>query len=168
MTAFTLTSEQRAAVERRQGSLFLHAAAGSGKTAVLVERFVRAARDDDVPVDSILAITFTDKAAAELKLRVRRRFLDEGDRTRAREAERAWVSTIHGFCSRVLRAHALAAGLDPDYRVLDEHRAAALARRAFEVALEELVDEHPTRERIELLAAYTCLLYTSPSPRDRS
>ena len=155
MTALTLTSEQLAAVEQRQGCLFLRAAAGSGKTAVLVERFVRAARDDDVPVDSILAITFTDKAAAELKLRIRRRFLDEGDRTRAREAERAWVSTIHGFCSRVLRAHALAAGLDPDYRVLDEHRAAVLAQRAFDVTLEEVVDEHASPERVELLAAYT-------------
>ena len=153
--ALALSAEQRHAVERRQGSLFLHAAAGSGKTAVLVERFVRAAREDEAPVDSILAITFTERAAAELKLRIRRRFLEQGDRTRAREAERAWVSTIHGFCSRVLRAHALAAGLDPDYRVLEEHRAAALAQRAFELALEQAVDERASPERIELLAAYT-------------
>jgi len=155
MTELALTPEQRGAVERRGGSLFLHAAAGSGKTAVLVERFVRAARDDDVRVDSILAITFTEKAASELKLRIRRRFLEQGDRERAREAERAWVSTIHGFCSRVLRAHALAAGLDPDYRVLDEPRAAGIARRALERALEQLVGDEAAPERLELLAAYT-------------
>ena len=150
-----LTPEQRHAVEHREGPLFLHAAAGSGKTAVLVERFVRAARDDGTPVDSILAITFTDKAAAELRLRIRRRFLEQGDRDRAREAERAWVSTIHGFCSRVLRAHALTAGLDPDYRVLDEPRAARVSRRAFELALEEFMDAEASSERLELLAAYT-------------
>ena len=150
-----LTTEQHEAVERRAGSLFLNAAAGSGKTAVLVERFVRAARHDGVRVDSILAITFTEKAATELRLRIRRRFLEEGDRERAREAERAWISTIHGFCSRVLRAHALAAGLDPDYRVLDEPRAAGIARRAFDLALERLVSDEAAPERLELLAAYT-------------
>ena len=102
-----LTDEQRDAVERRGGSLFLHAGAGSGKTRVLVERFVRAVLDDGVRVDQILAITFTEKAAAELKGRLRRRFLELGERERAREAEAAWVSTIHGFCSRVLRANPL-------------------------------------------------------------
>jgi ATP-dependent helicase/nuclease subunit A len=109
-----LTPEQREAIERRDGSLFLHAGAGSGKTRVLVERFVRAVVDDDVAVDRILAITFTEKAAAELKGRLRRRFLDLGEREKAREAESAWVSTIHGFCSRLLRTNALVAGIDPE------------------------------------------------------
>ena len=134
-----LTAEQRLAVERREGSLFLHAGAGSGKTRVLVERFVRAVLDDGVAVERILAITFTEKAAAELKGRLRRRFLDLGERERAREAEAAWVSTIHGFCSRVLRANALVAGIDPEYRVLDEADAARLSVDAFDGALEEFV-----------------------------
>src|SRR5688500_4222326 len=94
-----LTEEQRAAVERRGESLLVPANAGSGKTTVLVERFVRAVCEDGVPVDGILAITFTDKAAAELKVRIRRRFLELGEREHARNAERAWISTIHGFCS---------------------------------------------------------------------
>ena len=62
-----LTPEQRAAVEERDTGLFVHANAGSGKTRVLVERFVRAVVDDGVAVDRILAITFTEKAAAELQ-----------------------------------------------------------------------------------------------------
>src|ERR1700742_4246841 len=110
-----LTDEQAVAVERRDGPLFLSAGAGSGKTRVLVERFVRAVCDDEVPVERILAITFTEKAAAELKARLRARFAELGAREHARAAEGAWIGTIHGFCARLLRAHALAAGLDPEY-----------------------------------------------------
>src|SRR3954471_10862993 len=155
--AMRLTSEQREAIERRDGSLFLHAGAGSGKTRVLVERFVRAAVDDDVPVDRILAITFTEKAAAELKGRLRRRFLDLGEREKAREAEAAWVSTIHGFCSRLLRANALVAGIDPEYRVLDEADAARLSIDAFDRALEEFVLKASAdgTQRLDLVASYT-------------
>jgi ATP-dependent helicase/nuclease subunit A len=152
-----LTPEQRAAIERRSGSLFLHAGAGSGKTRVLVERFVRAAIDDGVGVDRVLAITFTEKAAAELKGRLRRRFLELGDRDRAREAEAAWVSTIHGFCSRVLRSHALAAGIDPEYRVLAEADAARLSIDAFDRALEDFVLRARSggEDRLDLVASYT-------------
>ena len=148
-----LTPEQREAVERRDGPLFLHAGAGSGKTRVLVERFVRSVCDDGVAVERLLAITFTEKAAAELKDRIRRRFLELGERERAREAERAWVSTIHGFCSRLLRANALAAGIDPDFRVLDEPAAARLAIDAFDGALEDFV--RTGAERLDLAASYT-------------
>ena len=73
-----LTPEQQRAVERRDGSLLVRAGAGTGKTTVLVERFVRAVTEDGVGVESILAITFTEKAAAEMRIRVRRRFLELG------------------------------------------------------------------------------------------
>src|SRR5436305_5496847 len=111
--AMELTPEQERAVERRDGPLFVHAGAGSAKNSELVELFVRAARDDGAGADGVLAITFTEKAAAEMKLRIRERFAELGERELARETERAWISTIHGFCSRVLRAHPLAAGIDP-------------------------------------------------------
>ena len=75
-----LTGEQRRAIERRDGSLFVHAGPGSGKTRVLVERFVRSVIDDGVAVERLLAITFTEKAAAELKGRIRERFLELGER----------------------------------------------------------------------------------------
>ena len=148
-----LTPEQREAVERRGGPLFVHAGAGSGKTSVLVERFVRAVLEDGVAVEQVLAITFTEKAAAELRARVRERFLAAGEREHARAAESAWISTIHGCCSRLLRAHALTLGIDPEYRVLDEHDAERLAGEAFEAALEDFLGRRD-RQRIELAAAY--------------
>jgi ATP-dependent helicase/nuclease subunit A len=133
--AVGLTGEQEEAVERRQGALLLAANAGSGKTTVLVERFVRAVHDDGVAPGRILAITFTERAAGELRERVRRRLHELGDRAAARETEAAFVSTIHGFCARLLRSHPLAAGLAPGFGVLDEGMAAGLRQEAFERAL---------------------------------
>jgi ATP-dependent helicase/nuclease subunit A len=150
-----LTDEQRTAIERRRGSLLVRAGAGTGKTTVLVERFVRAVTDDGVGVEQVLAITFTEKAAAEMRTRVRRRFLDLDRREDARAAESAWVSTIHGLCSRILRAHALSAGIDPDFRVLDEVEAERLAADAFDAALEAFMGDGSATERIEMVAAYT-------------
>jgi ATP-dependent helicase/nuclease subunit A len=152
-----LTPEQERAVERRDGSLLVRAGAGTGKTTVLVERFVRAVTEDGAAVEQVLAITFTEKAAAEMKSRVRRRFLDLGRREDARAAESAWVSTIHGLCARILRAHALSAGIDPAFRVLDELEADRLATDAFDGALEEFmgVGSTPDPARVEMVAAYT-------------
>ena len=152
-----LTEEQRRAVERRDGSLLVRAGAGTGKTTILVERFVRAVTEDGVGVEQVLAITFTEKAAAEMKTRVRRRFLELGRREDARSAESAWVSTIHGLCARILRAHALSAGIDPGFRVLDELDAERVAADAFDGALEEFmgVGSTPDPARVELVAAYT-------------
>jgi ATP-dependent helicase/nuclease subunit A len=148
------TPEQQRAVEHA-GGLLLSASAGSGKTSVMAERYVRIARGDEAEagVGRILAITFTEKAAAELKARVRARFeaLDDGERARATEG--AWISTIHSFCARLLRAHALTAGLDPRFAVLDEREARRLAADAFAAALEDLVEAHGAAA-LELIAAY--------------
>ena len=141
------TPEQLDAIERRDGDLLLDASAGSGKTSVLVERFVRAVVEDGVDVSAILAITFTDKAAAELRERIRLRFRELGALDHARATEGAFISTIHAFCVRVLRAHALLAGIDPRFVVLDEPEARRLADQAFDDALSELGD-------VELIASY--------------
>ncbi len=146
------TSEQQAAIEH-QGGLLLTANAGSGKTSVMAERFVLAARAEGGDVARILAITFTEKAAAELKTRVRDRFEQLGDDERARATEGAWISTIHSFCARLLRTHALAAGIDPRFAVLDERAAERLAAAAFDTALDELADAHGTAA-LALIAAY--------------
>ncbi len=148
-----LTDEQSDAVARRSESLLVSAAAGSGKTSVLVERFVAAVRDDGVAPGRILAITFTERAAGELRERVRDRLLELGDRQAARDTEAAFVGTFHGFCARLLRAHPLAAGLDPDFTILDEGLAGQLRERAFQSAVRELLatgDE----AAVDLLAAY--------------
>jgi ATP-dependent helicase/nuclease subunit A len=147
----SLTPEQRAAIEQREGDLLLDAGAGSGKTTVLVERFVRAVLDDGTEVTAILAITFTEKAAAELRDRIRSRLRSLGAVDAARATEGAFISTIHGFCARLLRANALAAGLDPGFSVLDRPAADRLADRAFDEALPVVAERVP--ELGELLAA---------------
>ena len=140
--ARVFTEEQRAAIVARNGSQLLSANAGSGKTAVMVERFVEAVLHDGVPVNAILALTFTEKAAGELRERLRGRLLELGEAERAREADAAWVGTIHGFCVRVLRAEPLAAGLDPRFTVLDEATAQRVAAQAWEAALEDWAAAH--------------------------
>jgi ATP-dependent helicase/nuclease subunit A len=146
------TDEQLVAIERRDGDLLLDASAGSGKTSVLVERFARSVLEDGIDVGAILTITFTEKAAAEMRDRIRRRLRDLGADDAARATEGAFISTIHGFCARVLRAHALAAGLDPAFVVLDAPDAERTADAAFEEALEELARHAPGA--IDLIAGY--------------
>jgi ATP-dependent helicase/nuclease subunit A len=147
------TEEQAAAVADRSGSALLAAAAGSGKTAVMVERFVEAVRHDGVAVGAILALTFTEKAAGELRERIRRRLVDLGEEEHARAVDAAWVGTIHGFCARVLRAQPLAAGLDPRFEVLDEPASRRVADAAYEQAL-ELWSRDLGAPALEVAAAY--------------
>jgi ATP-dependent helicase/nuclease subunit A len=149
----SLTDEQELAVARREGSLLLAAGAGSGKTSVLVERFVRAVREDGVSPGRILAITFTERAAGELRERVRARLLRLGDREAAREAQAANVCTFHGFCARLLRTHPLQAGVEPGFQILDEGFAARLRALAFKDALAAFL-EHERAEAVDLVAAY--------------
>ena len=148
-----LTHEQEQPVSRRSEPLLLSAAAGSGKTSVLVERFVRAIREDGIAPGKILAITFTERAAGELRERVRERLLSLGEREAARDAEAASVGTFHGFCARLLRSHPLPAGLDPDFSILDEGLASRLRERAFRAALQAFL-EGERGGAVDLLAAY--------------
>jgi ATP-dependent helicase/nuclease subunit A len=148
-----LTGEQEQAVARRGEPLLLSAAAGSGKTSVLVERFVRAVREDGLAPGKILAITFTDRAAGELRERVRARLLQLGEREAARDAEAAFVGTFHGFCARLLRAHPLMAGLEPEFTILDDGLAGRLRGEAFTVALRGFLGGERTGA-VDLIAAY--------------
>ncbi len=147
------TDEQEQAIVRRHGSLLLAAGAGSGKTSVLVERFVRAVREDGVAPGRILAITFTERAAGELRERVRTRLLDFGERDSARDAEAANVSTFHAFCARLLRIHPLQAGVEPGFRILEEGFAERLRVLAFRDALAEFL-EGDRPDAVDLIAAY--------------
>ncbi len=148
-----LTHEQEQAVARRREPLLLAAGAGSGKTSVLVERFVRAVLQDGLSCGRILAITFTERAAGELRERVRERFLTLGEREAARDTEAAFVSTFHGFCARLLRTHPLLAGLDPDFTILDEGLARRMRERGFGIALADFLAGEPG-EAVDLVAAY--------------
>lgn len=151
--ARVLTPEQEEAVARRREPLLLAAGAGSGKTSVLVERFVRAVREDGIAPGRILAITFTERAAGELRERVRARLLALGEGAAARATEGAYVGTFHGFCARVLRAHAREAGLEEELEILEEGLAGRLRRQAFAAALGEFVAGE-RGEAVDLIAAY--------------
>jgi ATP-dependent helicase/nuclease subunit A len=147
------TAEQADAIARREGPLLLSANAGSGKTSVLSERFVRSVLEDDVEPGRILAITFTDKAAGELRTRIRGRFVELGRRDRARDLDAAWISTFHGLCARILRAHAVRTGLDPAFTVLEEAEVRDVRGTAFERALADFLQDDRA-ETLDLVAAY--------------
>ena len=153
MSRRTSPHEQLAAIEARTGSSLLAANAGSGKTAVMVERIAEAIRKDGVPVNAILALTFTEKAAGELAERLRRRLTELGDAENARAVDGAWIGTIHGFCARLLRSQPLAAGLDPRFEVLEETAAERLANAAYDDALEGWGRAHGAAA-IDLAASY--------------
>jgi ATP-dependent exoDNAse (exonuclease V) beta subunit len=153
LPAGQLTCEQEQAIARRSEPLLLAAGAGSGKTAVLVERFVHAVLEDGLAPGAVLAITFTERAAGELRERVRARLAELGARTAARDTEAAFIGTFHGFCARILRAHPLSGALPPDFTILDEGLARGLSARAFAAALMEL-QQRAGGEAVDLLAAY--------------
>ncbi len=146
-------NEQQSAAIEAKGHVVVSAGAGTGKTRVLVERFVRAVCDEGLDVGSILVITYTKRAAGELRSRIRAGLVELGRNDLARELDGAWISTIHGFCNRVLKTYPLAAGLDPRFRELDEAQGLVLRGEAFESALAEFcADAEP--DRLRLLATY--------------
>lgn len=153
MTA-ELTEQQLAAIQSREVEVLCEAGAGSGKTEVLVRRCLEALLRDAIELQEVLAITFTDRAAEELRERLRlglERAADKSDdpdrgrelRGLARETEEAWFSTIHGFCRRILAANPVAAGVDPGFGVLDDGEAGRLKKRAFSQALATLAEQQP-------------------------
>jgi ATP-dependent helicase/nuclease subunit A len=153
------TEEQRAAIEATGVEVLVEAGAGTGKTGVMVDRYCRLVCDRGVSPGAVLAFTFTDKAAAELRQRIRA----EIERRAAAGSERAeallptlgsaWVTTIHGFCNRLLSAHPVAVGIDPRFRVLDAPETERAAGEAFDEALEAFL-AGGDREREDTVAAF--------------
>lgn len=124
MDLSTLMPQQLQIVKTLDRPLFVSAGAGSGKTFTLTRRIVYALSPESGPfvehLDQVLAITFTKDAAAEIRDRVRRALIDEGMDEEALTVDDAWISTIHSMCSRILRAHALGLGIDPEFTVLTD------------------------------------------------
>ena len=124
MDLSTLMPQQRDIVTTLDRKLFVSAGAGSGKTFTLTRRILWALSPESGPfvdgLDQVLAITFTKDAAAEIRERVRAALVAEGMEREALSVDDAWISTIHGMCSRILRAHALELGIDPEFSVLED------------------------------------------------
>ena len=124
-----LDKQQKTAVDHPEKTMAISAGAGSGKTRVLVERYIRIVLDGLAEIDEILAITFTKKAASELKSRVRERLQEvfqsgNGEKKiiaekALRKIDSAPISTIHSFCQSILKENAIEAGLERNFRVLD-------------------------------------------------
>jgi len=128
-----LNKQQQAAVDSQAPDLFITAGAGSGKTRVLTERYARRVEElGNRALESVLTITFTDKAAGEIAERVREHLAEQPESCDiARELDSAWISTIHGMCARILRRHALEAGIDPLFCIGTEVQLAVLRQEAF-------------------------------------
>jgi ATP-dependent helicase/nuclease subunit A len=157
------TPEQLEAISTRAPEVLLEAGAGTGKTGVLVDRYCDLIELDGLGPEEILAFTFTDRAGAQLRERVRaelgRRMRDAEEETAERlgalldELGGAWITTIHGFCRRLLASHPVAAGIDPSFRVLDRAESQRAARNAFDLALDDfLASDDEARETT--VAAY--------------
>lgn len=163
------TKEQNDAIDRMAPLVCVAAGAGSGKTSILVERIMRILEsptywDGQQPeLDKIVAITFTEKAAAEMKARLRKRFRAAASvedpkqmqfwRNAERQLDNTRICTIHSFCAGILRQSALQIGMDPDWMVLEESEAEQLIERTVTDTLHQLLlkkDETVVRLAIAL------------------
>ena len=155
MTAVRYTPAQQAAtdISRWGRDSCVVAGPGSGKTTVLVEYFRRLVEAGTDPL-RILAITFTEKAAGNMRSRLAEAFRDDAE-LRAR-LERAWVSTVHGFCARLLRENAVFAGIDPEFAVADERESWRIEQDSMAEALSGMLAEHQPamRKLIRGLSSY--------------
>jgi ATP-dependent helicase/nuclease subunit A len=160
--ACRLKPEQAIAAHTLDRHLSVTAGPGSGKTTVLVERYLEILRTQNVSVDNIVAITFTNRAANEMRERVRTRIDEllrdaEGDERRRwlrhkRSLEGAVVTTIHGFCSRLLHEFPVEANIDPQFVLLDEHQAAMMLEAVVDEALSDAI-HHGNEKIVQLTQA---------------
>jgi len=147
-----LTESQQEAVTERVKDMCVVSGAGCGKTRVLVERYIHLLESGAADMGEIAAITFTEKAALEMKERIRKACLDRAGgiacadeaavwETYSREIENAKIGTIHGFCARMLREFPVETGVDPHFSVIDDGEAQVLVDRLLTETLRVLVEE---------------------------
>ena len=156
-----LLPEQSAAAYEIDKHIAVTAGPGSGKTFVLVQRYLHILRQHKLNIDQIVAITFTNRAANEMRERLREDLTQilatESGKERARwlgykrTLDGAVITTIHGFCARLLREFPVEAGVDPQFLLLDEHRAAMLLESVVEDVLSRFIsDGHIEVSRLTL------------------
>ncbi len=145
------TKAQQDAISAREGALLVSAAAGSGKTAVLVQRVIERLTDPVRPCDAdrLLVVTFTNAAAAEMRQRIEaaiERMLEEdpGNARLQRQQillPQAHISTIHSFCSELIREHFYELGISPDFRISDSNEMDLLREEAMQQVMEQLYEQ---------------------------
>ena len=161
MSKRELLPEQSAAAYEIDKHISVTAGPGSGKTFVLVQRYLHILRKHKLNIDQIVAITFTNRAANEMRERLRNDLTqilvsESGDERKRwlsykRTLDGAVITTIHGFCARLLREFPVEAGIDPQFLLLDEHRAAMLLESVVEEVLSKFIsDGHIEVSRLTL------------------
>ena len=160
MAKFAPTKDQQRAIDARGSALLISAAAGSGKTKVLTERLMSyITGSNPKSIDSFLVITFTRAAAGELRSRIMQELSERmaqepfnaGLRRQYALLPRAQISTIHGFCSGLIRENCLHLELPPDFKVVDESRTAAMKQSMLEKVMEACYDRIETDEKLRSL-----------------
>ena len=158
------TKEQLAAIETRKCNLLIAAAAGSGKTAVLVERIIRIITDEKAPVDidKLLVVTFTSAAAAEMRERIAAaitKALESNPNSKNLQKQltllsRANITTMHSFCLDVIKNNFHVIDLDPSFRILDETEGVLLKTEILDELFEDKYEESK-KEFLDLVEAYS-------------
>lgn len=161
--SFQLTDQQRAAVERRQTPVVLSSGAGCGKTQVLTARYLSHLIDDGSAVSEVLAITFTDQAAMQMRGRIRSELLRRSVaasvdqlpiwQRHLQDLESCSISTIHGFCTELVLEFGHELGLDPSLEVLDASLAGTLRSEAVRQCLDQILtqEKHPIQSDLQQL-----------------
>lgn len=157
------TEEQQEAIESREQNLLISAAAGSGKTAVLVERIVNLAVNGEADIDKMMIVTFTRAAAGEMRERILEAFnqkIAESDVNTDRIKRqinligKSMIATIHSFCTSILRNYFYEVELDPNFRVLETMEAGIMKQEALEEVLEEEYEKQ-SEDFIKLVEMFT-------------
>jgi len=121
-----LTQSQKRAIQAIDKNILVSAGAGTGKTRVLVERVLHLLKSQRAAITELLVLTFTEKAANEIKVRLSDNLHKLGLERSRQDLEKAAISTFHGFASRLLKEHPIEAGVDPDFRVIETEQAGLL------------------------------------------
>lgn len=153
------TKEQLDAINVRNSKVLVAAGAGSGKTAVLVERIIRKVIDDKIDIDKMLIVTFTNAAASEMKERIRARLYDEVANNPSLQKQilylnRSSIMTIDAFCKKAIKDYFYKIDIDPNFKIADNTENELLRLEAIDEVLEELYEQNDVNV-IEVLDAYS-------------
>ncbi|KAB3534145.1 helicase-exonuclease AddAB subunit AddA [Alkaliphilus pronyensis] len=144
------TKQQEAAITARNSNLLVSAAAGSGKTAVLVERIIKLIIEDEVNIDELLIVTFTNAAAGEMRERIAKAIIKELEVKNSKEEHlrkqltllnKATIATLHSFCIEIVKKHFHFINIDPSFRIGDATETLLLKQEAIEEVFEEEYNE---------------------------
>lgn len=159
------TKNQKKAICSLNGTVLVSAAAGSGKTAVLVERVIKRLTDErnKVYADELLIVTFTNAAAAEMKERILCKLsslIDKNQGNKHLERQQillgsAHISTVHSFCSDLIREYSCDIGVSPDFRILESSELDVIKEEAINIVLERLYSEHNNSSFYDLIRFFS-------------